>query len=152
MPRKLENAEVWKPKYGNGSMERKCGGEKKAVYWRLVPYWLTTVPSRRARRLFFSLPYFCFHTSLHFSVFHLFSDAQFTCSYRSLGIYESTGLHSKHVEGEGVTAMMSEVTSQYRFVTLQNQQNRKRESGNQQNWNLITWCIWSTILQNCKLP
>ena len=58
----------WKTlKYGNRSMEMevwKYGSEMKAVYWRLVPYWLTTVPSQRARRLFFSLPYFCFHTSV----------------------------------------------------------------------------------------
>ena len=60
----------WKMlKYGNRSMEmevwkRKYGSEKKAVYWRLVPYWLTTVPSQRVRRLFFSLPYFCFRTSV----------------------------------------------------------------------------------------
>ena len=58
----------WKTlKYGNRSMEMevwKYVSEMKAVYWRLVPYWLTTVPSQRARRLFFSLPYFCFHTSV----------------------------------------------------------------------------------------
>ena len=56
-------------KYGNRSMEtevwkRKYESEKKAVYWRLVPYWLATVPSQRARRLFFSLPYFCILTSV----------------------------------------------------------------------------------------
>ena len=56
-------------KYWNWSMEmevwkRKYGSEKKAVYRRLVPYWVTTVPiaMERSRRLFFSLPYFCFHT------------------------------------------------------------------------------------------
>ena len=78
MPRKVENAEVWKWKYGS---------EKKAVYRRLVPDRLTTVPSQRARRLFFSLSYFWFRTSvLHFSIFHLSSHAQFTCSYQSLGM------------------------------------------------------------------
>ena len=99
----------WKTlKYGNRSMEmqvrkRKYGSEKKAAYQCSVPYWLITVPSQRARRLFFSLPYFCFHTSVSALQRFPLACSLMPSSHVPTGvwtcIYESTGLHSKHVEG-----------------------------------------------------
>ena len=73
--------------------------------------------------------------------------------------YESTGLHSKHVGGGAVTAMMSELTSQHRFINLQNRQNKNRIRKSTklepyhmaylklpfyttQNWNFTTWHLW----------
>ena len=90
---------------------------------------------------------------LHFSIFHLSSHAQFTCSYQSLGMrhyYESTGLHSKHV-GVGLLQLWCQSDITVQICKLAELAKQKQNQETNKTGTLSHGVSEVTILHNSKL-